>query len=92
MDAAMVTYQDWKEEQEKLARLRRTVDRLAGEITEGLLVGDETELRRRIGLARELCQKLFPDRLELFDLIYPARFLRLFRQFGRSTKSWEPEK
>ncbi len=30
---------------------------------------------------RELCEELFPDRMELYDMIYESRFDRLWAQF-----------
>ena len=31
--------------------------------------------------ARDLCAELFPERLELFEMVYDSRFRRLWEQF-----------
>jgi hypothetical protein len=72
----MVTYQEWKTEQESWQRLKGEVDLLSREIVGGR-IEDEAVLERRIQEVRELCGRLFPDKLELFDLIYRPRFQRL---------------
>jgi hypothetical protein len=33
---------------------------------------------------REKCLELFPDKLELFEMIYESRFKRLWEQFRRN--------
>lgn len=79
----MATYTQWKTEKENLHRLRETVDRICQDLTEGRIKG-EPELEGRVERARELCRELFPERLELFDLIYQSRLKRLWEQFGPS--------
>ena len=32
---------------------------------------------------REFCREHAPDKLELFEMIYPPRFERIWKQFGR---------
>lgn len=77
----MVTFADWKREKESLARLKAEMDRLGRDITERR-VREEAELAARLAGARELCAELFPERLELFDLVYASRCRRLWEQFG----------
>ena len=42
---------------------------------------------------RERCEELFPDRMDLYEMIYESRFDRLMEQFhGRGDGvPWEPE-
>jgi len=35
---------------------------------------------------REFCRQHAPDRLELFEMIYPPRFERIWRTFGPPTR------
>lgn len=81
----MVTYQNWKREEEGLKELRACVDLVCREIVEGKFPAP-AELDLRIEAARELCRKLFPDRMAEFDLIYGNRFQRLWEQFGPGGK------
>jgi len=78
----MATYQEWKQEQDHQRRLKQAVDSLGREIIEQK-VTSEPELAARLEETRRLCQELFPDRLDLFDLIYRSRLQRLWEQFGR---------
>jgi hypothetical protein len=77
----MVTYEDWRTEQEKLRTLKAEVDRVCREIT-GPGIMDRDRLRSRTEELRSLCREMFPDRLELFEMVYQARFKRLWEQFG----------
>jgi len=76
----MVTYADYKREKENLAELKRVADRLSRDIVDGKVLSRQ-ELEQRIEKARSRCQELFPDRVELFELIYRPRFQRLWDQF-----------
>jgi hypothetical protein len=80
--AEMVSYQQWKTEQENWRRLKALVDGLGRDIREGK-VADREELLRRIQAARELCGRLFPGGAALFEMIYPGRFLRQWEQVRR---------
>ena len=68
------------EEEEKNVRLlQRMVDRVCS-----LIVASdypEVDIELEIEKVRETCRELFPDKMELFDLIYASRFKRLFEQF-----------
>jgi hypothetical protein len=66
------------EEEFKIRRLQRAVDRLSREILRGI---PEEGFQERYAEVRELAAHLFPDDLELFDRIYGARFARLREQF-----------
>ena len=64
---------------EKMDRLKRMADRIsflivATDLPEIDLIIEEENLR-------EACAKMFPDRMDLFDMIYSARFQRLKEQF-----------
>jgi hypothetical protein len=63
----------------KMELLSRRADRLsflivATDLPEIDLIIEEENLR-------ELCARLFPDRLDLFEMIYSSRFRRLKEQF-----------
>ena len=64
---------------EKMAELQRAADRICSLI----LYTDYPEVDVLIERAklRERCEELFPDRVELFDMIYESRFDRLWEQF-----------
>ena len=77
----MVTYREWQEEKRRWESLRAATDGLCRDIREGR-VRDRQQLSARSGQLRDLCQSLFPERLELFDIVYQSRFERLLEQFG----------
>lgn len=60
-------------------RIARAADRVVALILNPAV--EEYEIELEIALAREIANQLMPERIELFDLIYGARFLRLRRQF-----------
>lgn len=67
------------EQEDPAESLRRKADRVASMI----LTSSYTDLDCVLA-ERELrmeCLSLFPDRMELFDLIYASRFRRLREQF-----------
>lgn len=72
-------------EEEKLSRLQRAAERVCTLILVTDIPAVDIAIERR--QARELCQRLFPDRIDLFELIYESRFERLWRQF-RTEPSW----
>ena len=82
----MVTYQEWRQEQENWGKLKAEVDRLCAAI-QNQEIADEEGLRLRIEQARDLCCRLFPEKSELFNLVYQSRFQRLWEQFGGKTKT-----
>ena len=64
---------------ERVAQLQRGADRICNLI----LYSDYPEVdilieRRKL---RGRCEGLFPDRMELYDMIYESRFDRLWEQF-----------
>lgn len=68
-----------EEEREKVRKFQR----LADGISRMILTADypEIDIELAKGALREECQRLFPDRMELFELIYESRFRRLWEQF-----------
>ena len=67
---------------ERMAILQRGADRICNLI----LYSDCPEVdilieRRKL---RDDCEELFPDRMDLFDMIYESRFDRLWEQFRRA--------
>jgi hypothetical protein len=63
----------------KMATLRRAADRVCSLI----LISDYPEIDIEIEKARvrELAEELFPDRMDLYEMIYESRFRRLWEQF-----------
>ena len=66
-------------EAEKMDNLKRQADRISFLI----VASDYPEIDIHIEEEnlREECARLFPDRNELFEMIYAARFRRLMAQF-----------
>jgi hypothetical protein len=64
---------------EKMDELKRMAERICVLI----LDTDYPEIDVLIERAkvREKCEELFPDRLDLYDMIYESRFDRLWEQF-----------
>jgi len=59
--------------------LQRAADRVSFLIVATDYPRIDVEIERRN--LRELCRRLFPDKLDLFEIIYEARFRRLWDQF-----------
>ncbi len=64
---------------QRMAELQRAADRVCSLI----LYSDYPEVdvlieRRKL---RDLCERMYPDRLGLFDMVYESRFDRLWEQF-----------
>ena len=70
---------------EKMARLQRLADRICVLILSTDL--PEVDILIERGKLRELCEQLFPGRLDLFDMIYESRFDRLWEQFSNDRSS-----
>ena len=64
---------------EDMARLARRADRIASLI----LASDypEVDIAIERSKLRDFAEALFPERMELFDMVYEARFDRLIEQF-----------
>ena len=67
------------EESDPAVILQRQADRVASMIVTSCYTDLECALAERE--ARMECLRLIPDRMDLFDLIYSARFRRLWEQF-----------
>jgi hypothetical protein len=59
--------------------LQRAADRISFLIVATDYPQIDIEIERRN--LRELCRRLFPDKMDLFEMIYSARFRRLWEQF-----------
>ncbi|MFO8056430.1 MAG: hypothetical protein R6V10_03955 [bacterium] len=79
----MTSYEEFRREKENYITLKKEVDRVCREAMEGD-VRDEADLEARIEKVRELCRKLLPDRVHLFDRVYQSRIRRLWQQFGKA--------
>lgn len=64
---------------EKMRRLARMADHVCVLI----LNPDYPDIDVKIAIdnVREVCREMFPDRMELFEMIYMSRFRRLWEQF-----------
>jgi hypothetical protein len=67
------------EENEKLAAFQRKADRIAFLIVASDYERIDVEIEK--AELRQECARLFPDKLELYDMIYESRFQRLWEQF-----------
>lgn len=71
--------EDLMSEREAARRLSRMADRVC------LLILMEDYPRIDIEIekeqVREECERLFPDRLDLYEMVYESRFRRLWSQF-----------
>jgi hypothetical protein len=64
---------------EGMARLAREADRIATLILHGDLPDVDVDIA--IERLRDRCRELFPDREDLFEMVYAARFRRLREQW-----------
>jgi len=71
--------EDVAREEAAYRELQRAADRVSFLIVATDYPRIDIEIERRN--LRELCRRLFPDKLELFEMIYAARFSRLWEQF-----------
>jgi hypothetical protein len=76
--------EDAELEEAAYRELQRAADRVSFLIVASDYPRIDIEIEHRN--LRELCRRLFPDKLELFEMIYAARFSRLWGQF----RSGEP--
>jgi hypothetical protein len=67
------------EENEKLATFQRKADKIAFLIVASDYERIDVEIEK--GELREECARVFPDKLDLYDMIYESRFRRLWEQF-----------
>ena len=77
-----------KNEIEARRERMRELQRMADRVCSLILIEDYPEIDIEIEKAkvREKCEELFPDRMDLYEMIYESRFNRLWEQFRRSTE------
>ncbi|MCX6354945.1 MAG: hypothetical protein NTZ78_08590 [Candidatus Aureabacteria bacterium] len=63
----------------KVDELKRMADEVCRMILDERLPDVDVEIAQN--RVREKCRELFPDKLELFEMIYESRFKRLWEQF-----------
>ena len=68
-----------REEETRIIEIKRIADKIAYLIVSTDYPGIDIEIEK-IKL-KERIEKLFPDKIHLFDLIYAPRFRRLEKQF-----------
>jgi hypothetical protein len=71
-----------RREEEVYREFQRAADRIAFLIVATDYPQVDVEIERRN--LRRLCRRIYPDRGELFEMIYEARFRRLWSQFRTS--------
>lgn len=67
------------EEAERIARLKNLVDFVGERLTSGVI--SKAAARKLVQMTREKAQRIVPEDMELYDLIYGNRFKRLMDQF-----------
>ncbi|MFQ6098906.1 MAG: hypothetical protein ACE5O2_14345 [Armatimonadota bacterium] len=76
------------DETRRLRELQRAVDRVEATLRCGGL--SEKEQRALIAHARDKCLHLFPDKMDVFELIYEPRFERAIAEARASDPSDRP--
>ncbi|MBD3382705.1 MAG: hypothetical protein GF404_10985 [candidate division Zixibacteria bacterium] len=71
-------------EADKIAELKKLVDRTAEDIESGDL--SEEKARELIAQTRDEAEKLIPEDMDKYDMIYGNRFERLVEQFIKAKK------
>lgn len=66
------------------------LQRLADRVCVMILSSDlpEVDIEIEKSEVRERCLELCPDREDLYDMLYEARFQRLWDQFRREPEEW----
>ena len=64
---------------ERMDELRRMADRVCVLILREDYPAIDIELEK--ARVRERCEALFPDRMDLYEMVYESRFRRLWEQF-----------
>jgi len=79
--------QNLNEEHQRIAALKELVDGTANEITSGGL--DIDTANKLVAETRDKAEKLIPDDMDKYDLIYVPRFKRLIEQYITSAQTEE---
>jgi len=67
------------EETEKITRLKKLVDFVSEQLTSGVI--PKSTALKLVEATREKAERIVPEDMELYDLIYGNRFKRLTEQF-----------
>jgi len=67
------------EETERIARLKKLVDFVSEQLTSGVI--PKSTALKLVEATREKAERIVPENMELYDLIYGNRFKRLIEQF-----------
>jgi len=70
----------------KIKELRKKVDELVEQIKAGISPEDFFKKEMEV---KKFCQKLFPDKIQTYDLIYRSRFKRVWSQFRQMEVDFE---
>ncbi len=71
----------WRSEERKVREIRAMADRIASLIVRGDYPMTDIEIENQ--KLRERISELFPDKIDLYNLIYESRFRRLKDQFRK---------
>lgn len=69
------------EDRERAEEIRRAADRISQLILSHDVADVDIEIEK--SKLRQLCEKYFPTKLYLYDMIYESRFKRLWEQFRK---------
>lgn len=75
-------------EELKLRELQAKVDALCGQIKGGI---SREEFLKKEAELKKLCLSRYPDKAELYDLIYRSRFKRIWEQFRNEVVEFKEE-
>jgi len=75
-------------EEFKLRELQAKVDALCGQIKSGI---SREEFFEKEAELKKFCLSRYPDKKELYDLIYRSRFKRVWEQFRNEMIEFEEE-
>lgn len=74
---------------ERMREVQRMADRVCILILSSDLPAIDIEIEK--GKVRDRCLELYPDREELYEMIYESRFERLWDQFRNEPEAWSFE-
>jgi len=79
------------EERRPDREMARELRRLADRVCSLILSTDypEVDIEIEKEALRERCRELFPDRMDLYEMIYESRFRRLWQQFREDSPHGE---
>jgi len=80
--------QEHRADREMALELQREADRICFLIVSTDYPEIDIELEKEA--LRQRCRELFPDRMDLYEMVYESRFRRLWEQFREHTCQEDP--